>query len=132
MAEANSLAVSAASAGQRNARGGNCGPPVPRMSIRFDLAQCRNRDPGLETSNIFCSCKVPQAETRVIFDRPSGDEACYLASLAAVFPQPRRNTLTAIRTVSSIFSRFAARGTPVSHLSWCSPISISRNRTARR
>jgi hypothetical protein len=33
MAEANSLAVSAASAGQRNARGGNCGPPVPRMSI---------------------------------------------------------------------------------------------------
>ena len=44
IAEANSLAVSAASAGQRNARGGNCGPPVPRMSI----SPGRDRGCGIE------------------------------------------------------------------------------------
>src|SRR5262249_38470870 len=45
---------------------------------------------------------------------------------------PRRKTLTATRTVSSTFSRRAARGTPVSQPSWCSPISMSRNSTASR
>src|SRR4029450_2755627 len=51
---------------------------------------------------------------------------------AAGAAQPPKKTLTAIRTVSSILSRLAARGMLVSQLNWCSPISMSRNRTASR
>ena len=117
MAEANSLAVSAASAGQRNARGGNCGPPVPRMSI----SPGRDRGCGIVPSQTAwrpgaeLSLRLPHVmNTEWPGASPSGGELAVASPMGAAPPASRSASQAFHAALMTFFAKAGSLSAKVS------------------